>query len=99
MNQVICKAISDRKILAFYYDSCYRVVEPYTLGISPKSNVILSAFQIDGQKASGKPLPDWGQFNLDKILDLQVLDRKFDGIAPDYKRGNTKMTEIFCELE
>jgi len=48
MNDIIVEAIENRKLLEFFYNDHYRVVEPHTFGVSKKGNENLSVFQIDG---------------------------------------------------
>ena len=52
MNQNICSAIRDKKIIAFYYDGGLRKIEPHCHGITKKGNKVLRAFQISGYSRS-----------------------------------------------
>lgn len=97
MKAQICDAIRDRKLLEFYYDGHIRKVEPHTLGVSKKGNDLLAAYQVSGGSKDGR-VPDWKQFNLEKIESLKTLDEIFYAPRPDYKKGDSRMTEIYCEL-
>ncbi len=97
MNDVIIEAIENRKLLEFNHMGHHRIVEPHTFGISSKGNDNLSAFQIDGTSERNN-VPDWGLFTIDKIVDLKILNKKFEGTRPKYTRGDSRMVEIYLEL-
>ncbi|MFV2016265.1 MAG: WYL domain-containing protein [Candidatus Heimdallarchaeota archaeon] len=97
MNSQICDAISNKQVLEFSYDGHFRKVEPHTLGVSTKGNDLLAAYQVSGGSKKGK-IPDWKQFNLDKIESLNVLEETFDAPRPGYVKGDSRMTRIYCEL-
>lgn len=97
MNDIIIKAIENRKLLEFYYKNHHRIVEPHTFGISSKGNENLSAFQIDGISERNN-VPDWGLFTIDKIVDLKILNESFVGTRLKYAKGDSRMIEIYKEL-
>lgn len=97
MKDTICSAIRNNKILEFYYDGYYRVVEPFTFGISARDNEILSAFQVGGESRSGNR-PTWRLFDLEKIEDIQISNEHFDGNREGYRRGDSRMDRIYCEI-
>lgn len=97
MNDIIIEAIENRKLLEFYYNDHFRVVEPHTFGVSSKGNDNLSAFQIDGtsERNNGQ---DWGLFSIDKMDGLKILNENFEGTRPKYSKGDSRMIEIYKEL-
>jgi hypothetical protein len=97
MKDKIIEAIESRRLLDFYYMNHHRIVEPHTFGISSKGNESLSAFQIDGTSKRNN-VPDWGLFTIDKIVDLNILDKSFVGTRPKYKKKDSRMIEIYKEL-
>lgn len=96
LNQII-EAIENRKLLEFTYDGYFRIVEPHATGISRTGKETLAAFQIDGE-SNRVQVPDWGQFSIAKIQNLNILEDEFTGTRPGYKRGDSRMNEIFAEL-
>ncbi|HNT26540.1 MAG TPA: WYL domain-containing protein [bacterium] len=81
MNQsVIEEAIRTKAIIEFYYSSHHRVVEPHVLGIHT-GIIQLLGYQIDGSSSSGK-LPEWRRFDLNRMSNIQITDKKFSGQRP-----------------
>ncbi len=97
MNSLICKAMAEMKLLEFYYDDYYRIVEPHTYGLSGNENEMLVAYQIKGGSKEGS-LPGWRQFDLDKIERINILNETFRELRPDYVKGDKKIKTIYCEL-
>lgn len=97
MNSQICDASRKKHLLEFYYDGHFRKVEPHTFGVSKRGNDLLAAYQVSGDSKVGK-VPDWKQFNLDKIETLKVLDETFSSPRSGYVKGDSRMSEIYCEL-
>jgi hypothetical protein len=59
MNQQICNAIRERRLIRFYYDGYQRIVQPYAYGIHKDTgNEVLRAYQVGGYSSSGD-IPDW----------------------------------------
>lgn len=97
MNQKIIEAIENYYILEFDYNGHHRIVEPHTYGVNHKGNEILAAYQIEGTSDKGD-VPVWKQFTTDKISNLKVLNETFSGTRNGYKRGDSRMDEIYAEL-
>jgi len=97
MKNVICKAIENKNLLEFNYKGYYRVVEPFTFGINTKDNEVLSAFQVKGESESGNR-PMWRLFDLEKIENMRVLSENFSGHRDGYKKNDSRMDRIYCEI-
>ena len=97
MRQEICNAITNRAMLEFYHNNQLRIVEPFTLGMSKKRKIVLSAYQTGGT-SNDREIPGWGLFSLDKISNLRVLNQNFLGNREGYSRSDSRMIEIYCEI-
>ncbi|EHO40348.1 hypothetical protein Calab_0709 [Caldithrix abyssi DSM 13497] len=95
MNNIICSAISSRKILRFYYNGGYITVEPYCHGIGRTGNELLRAFQIGGYSESGNPV-HWKLFSVNKISNISITDEEFPGYRPEYNPKDPAMDKIYC---
>jgi len=96
MNSDICDAINNQNIISFIYDQQYREVEPHCYGVSTKGNELLRAFQIAGYSSSGKM--GWKLYDLSKTENIQITDGFFDESAFGYKRGDSAISTIYCEI-
>jgi len=98
MNQLICEAIKSKRVLKFIYEGFERIVEPHTYGVHKDTgNEVLSAYQIGGYSSSGK-IPYWRLYVVSKISDLQITNDTFSQPRPGYKKGDSRMSKIFCEI-
>lgn len=99
-KDLICQAITDRKIIEFQYHDQHRVVEPYTCGIGIKDNWQLSGFQVEGRSASNPKL-GWRKFLLADMSDLKMTETDFSGWAGDrrlYNPADKAFKTIFCRV-
>ena len=92
MNQMLVRAIQQRRRLHFLYNGRTRLVEPQCSGIGRKGPELLRAHQLQGGKER-EPL-----FDVSKIADLQVLNELFDRPGPNYKKDDSAMETIFAQL-
>jgi len=92
LNQVLARAIKDKRRLHFLYNGRARLVEPQCYGIGAKGTELLRAHQLQGGRER-EPL-----FDVSKISDLQMLDEVFPRPGPNYKREDSAMKTIFAQL-
>lgn len=99
MKKAIINSIKNQNLIEFYYKNKIRIVEPHSLGINLKDNLVLSAYQIDGESES-IGIPNWGLFTVSKIEKLRMLDDKFNSprIKEGFNRNSIKLKDIICEL-
>jgi hypothetical protein len=97
MHTTVIKAIKNRLLLEFEYDGHYRLVESHTYGTFKTGKDTLVAYQIDGTSERGN-VPDWRPFTVSKITNLVLLEDSFTGTRNGYKRGDSRMDEIYAEL-
>jgi hypothetical protein len=95
----ICKAISERKVIRFYYGSGERLVEPYVCGISRTNKLVLIGFQV-GERGSGLRRFGWHMFDVVNISYLGVTKKEFNisRISPrrPFNPLTSRMEKIFC---
>ncbi len=97
MNQIICDAIHNRRVLKFTYHGHHRVVEPHAYGLSQAENEVIRCYQTGGTSDSGK-VPDWRLMRVDQVESLTVTEEHFVGERNGYVKGDKGMSTIFCEL-
>jgi hypothetical protein len=97
MNDIILDAIKNKKCLQFNYHGFTRFVEPHTYGKSTRWNDVLSAWQSQGGSRRGG-IPDWRLFDVSEINGLQIANESFATVRPGYKRGDSRMPQIYSQL-
>lgn len=94
----ICSAIESKSVIEFDYEGMgKREVEPHTCGVSTAGNEVIRGFQTYGFSKSNKQ-PPWKLFDIEKISNLTVLDKKFARARPGYSQGDSAFDQIFAEL-
>ena len=97
MNQTICNAINNKCVLRFTYHGHHRVVEPQAHGLSQRLNEVVCCYQTGGTSHSGK-VPDRRLMKVSQIEFLTVTKEHFAGVRSGYRKGDKRMSTIFCEL-
>jgi len=95
MNAVINaldKAIENKNVIQFIYESLPRTVEPYHYG-SLGGTLHLHAYQLSGQSHSGG-IPEWRNFEIDKIANVSINKDKQFTPRKSYHPDNSKYTSI-----
>lgn len=97
IRAALCEAIRRHRLVRFRYHDRLRVVEPYRYGRSVMGHELLRGYQRAGQSRSGEPT-GWKTFRVSEIQDLAVTHRPFVIPRPTYSRGESAMTEIYCQV-
>ena len=92
MQPLIIEAIERKRRLRFIYNGRSRLVEPQCYGIGSRGTELLRAHQLRGGEQR-EPL-----FDVAKISELELLDEGFTRPGPNYKRNDSAMASIFCQL-
>jgi hypothetical protein len=92
MNKLICEAIKKKQRLRFVYNGKTRIGEPQCYGIGTKGTELLRLYQIQG---GSQPEP---LFDVSKIQALVLLEEFFIRPGPNYKKNDSAMKTIFCQL-
>lgn len=95
MNQTICRAISERRVVQFEYDGGTRVVEPHCHGVSKTGKEVLRGYQVAGYSDSGNPI-GWKLFSVQRMSGVTILDTEFPEDRPDYNPHDSAMTQVHC---
>jgi hypothetical protein len=92
-NPLICAAIRGKQRVSFTYHDRTRVAEPQCYGISTAGKEALRVFLIKGISREREPL-----FTVAEMKNFTVLDQTFSEPGPNYKRNDSAMRFIFCQL-
>ena len=97
MHELLCRAITERRLLMFAYGDRVRVVEPHLYGETTGGSRILSAWLRPGYSRS-TPDGGWRSFKVEEISQLQMLTEHFDAPRDGFNAGDQRMVEVFCHL-
>jgi hypothetical protein len=92
MNKMIYDAITNRQRLRFSYNNKIRIAEPQCYGLGTKGTELLRIYQIEG---GNEPEP---LFDVSKMTGLITLNEFFSKPGPNYKKDDSAMKTIFCQL-
>jgi len=98
LREQLCTAIRRRSLVMFEYGDLIRVVEPHRFGINSAGHEMLSGWLRAGYSRSD-PAGGWRNYLLSDVSALQVLDAPFVGARPGYAAHDSRMREVYCELD
>lgn len=83
---IITEAIKNHKMLQFIYGEVNsvngsRVVYPHALYKNDLGHTILDAYQVSGPSESGGKMPQWRQFDITSIKNMELREEKFRYIS------------------
>lgn len=98
MRQKIIEAINKKLRIKLIYHGYTRIIEPHTYGRNKAEHDMLCAWQVSGGSVSNEPV-GWKNFLLsDGISDAQILTEAAESPRKGYKRGDSRMSLIYCQL-
>lgn len=97
MEEIICQAIAQKRLLQFSYDDLTRIVEPHLFGRKTSGKDALSAYMIDGYSESDQE-PYWRSYSVEKMEFVIMLDETFPAARAGYNANDRTMEEIYCRL-
>lgn len=96
-QEILIDAMDNRRLVNFSYENqSIRRTAPHAIYVSTAGNKNLDAYQFDGYSQSGN-LPDWRNFLLEKIQNLEVLNESFE-IAQGYKSYSPKYSRAVHKI-
>jgi hypothetical protein len=91
-KDIICLAIKNKQRIRFYYNEKERVGEPQCCGISSGGKEAVRVYLLKGGSRPEQ------LFTVDLIKSLQLLDEYFTTPGPNYRRDDSAMKKIHCQL-
>ncbi len=92
VQETISESIRTRRRLRFTYNGKARVVEPQCYGIGARGTELLRVHQLRGGDPR-EPL-----FDVSRMQGLSMLDETFEKPGPNYKKNDSAMARIICQL-
>jgi len=92
LRDLICLAIKNKQRISFQYHGKARKGEPQCCGITTKGREAVRVYLIQGGSGPEQ------LFSLVDIESFTLLNEFFTKPGPNYKRDDSAMREIFCQL-
>jgi predicted DNA-binding transcriptional regulator YafY len=97
VNDELVRAIGGKHLVEFVYKAGRtRIVEPHDYGIQRGIEWLL-AFQLSGESQS-RAAHGWKQFDVDRIRQLRVLERRFAGTRADSAQHHRTWDTLFARV-
>jgi hypothetical protein len=91
-TDLICSAIRNKQRISFEYNDKPRIGEPQCCGISEADNEVVRVYLLQGGSRPEQ------LFVISKMRSLKLLNEFFDKPGPNYKKNDSAMVKIFCQL-
>ena len=96
VDELLRKAIQEKRLIRFKYRNKPRIVEPHDYGVH-KGLVKLFGYQVAG--LSSEPLPNWRWTLVNSISELDMLNRTFPGRRPAASGKHHQWDQIFIRVK
>lgn len=96
LDKTIRAAIAGRRLVSFDLDGYPRIGEPHDYGVI-KGVRKLFFYQVGGRSSSPRPL-GWRWAEIEKVSDLRMLERGFDGPRPAPSGRHQQWDTLFASV-
>ena len=96
VDEILRRAINDRRLIDFVLHGLERVAQPHTYGNFEGVKHLL-VYQVGGESRSGR-LPDWRRFKVSDVQELRLLDEEFSP-PPIATSRHMRWDEVFVRVE
>ncbi len=97
VDQILRRAITERRLIRFLLDGHERIAEPHDYGIR-KDAVHVLVYQVGGTSKSGE-LPDWRWVRLSRATGFELLERRFPGGRDREVGRHAEWDRLFLRVE
>jgi hypothetical protein len=95
MQDLICQAIREKRLLELEYDGQALRVAPHIYGIDAAGEEMLSCYQLWGG-ADGEPA-GWLSLPLAEISQLKLTSKRF-APRPEHQRSEGAIARVYCQV-
>lgn len=102
-NSSVCDAINMKRLAGFEYPDDegvyhHRTVEPYAHGVTSAGDEAMYGYQVAGVSESIETIPGWRVFRLNRMRNLETVQREFKGDAPGREHVQNYLDSIHCQI-
>ena len=95
MQDVICQAIKEKRLLELQYEGQSRRVAPHVYGIDAAGEELLNCYEVWGG-TDGEP-EGWLSVRLEKVSQLKLTSKRF-APRPEHQRRDGDIARVFCQV-
>jgi hypothetical protein len=96
MNDTVCQAIRERRVIELRYHGYSRIVEPHVYGADRHGNDVVRCYQLAGGSESGERA-GWKLLKLRDALVVYLAETRFEP-RPEYQREDKVVREVYCAV-
>lgn len=96
MNDTICQAIHQRRVLELRYHGYSRIVEPHIYGVDTKGDEAIRCYQLAGGSESGER-SGWKMLKVRDAVVMYMAETQFH-TRPDYRPEDKVIAQVYCRL-
>jgi hypothetical protein len=95
MQDLICQAIREKRLLELHYHGHARRVAPHIYGIDAAGDELLSCYEVwggtDGESAG------WRSLRLAEVSHLNLTSKRF-APRPEHQRSEGAIARVYCQV-
>jgi hypothetical protein len=95
MQDVICQAIREKRLLELHHDGQTYRVAPHIYGIDAAGEELLNCYHVWG--GTDGALAGWRWFRLAEISQLTLTSKRF-APRPEHQRPDSAIARVFCQV-
>ena len=95
MQDLICQAIREKRVLELQHDGQTFRVAPHIYGIDAAGDELLSCYELWG--AADGAAAGWKSFRLTEISQLMLTSKRF-APRPEHQRADGAIARVFCRV-
>ena len=95
MQDVICQAIREKRLLELNYDGQALRVAPHVYGIDAAGEELLNCYQVWGG-TDGEPA-GWKSFKITEISQVRLTSKRF-APRPEHQRRDDPIARVYCQV-
>lgn len=96
MNQTICQAIQELRVLELRYHGYSRIVEPHIYGEDRTGAQVVRCYQLAGGSESGERA-GWKMLKIKDVVVVHLAETNFVP-RPQYRREDKVVRKVYCQI-
>jgi len=95
MQDLICQAIKEKRLLELQYDGHSRRVAPHIYGIDAAGDELLTCYEVWGG-TDGEPA-GWRSLRLAEVSEVKLTSKRF-APRPEQQRRDDPIARVYCQV-